>query len=310
MSWSRGRSASTRPDSTMRLPRSARFTVPVTSDSPRSRKSLRICSRSASRIFCRITCLAACAPMRPKVSASSGSSITSPRVASAFSATASVMAIWCAGSSCSSSGTTVQRRNAWYSPLSRSISTRTSTSSLKRFLVADASAISRARNTVSLPTLFSRDSASTSTRISLLTLSLRPSHVRHQPGAVDVLESNMLPRAIHFQHDPPLLDALYHAVEAAPPAQRQLELDAHALPLEPAKILQPLERTVESRRRDLEPFVIDPLHGERAREMLAHALAIVERDSARRIDEDPQQPGARAFQVHELVAEAFERAAY
>jgi hypothetical protein len=46
ISWSRGSSASTRPDSTIRLPRSARFTVPVTRDSPRSRKSLRICSRS------------------------------------------------------------------------------------------------------------------------------------------------------------------------------------------------------------------------------------------------------------------------
>ena len=78
ISWSRGITPSMRPDSTMTLPRSMRLTVPVSRLSSRSRKSLRICSRSASRIFCRITCFAACAPMRPNSTGSSGSSMTSP----------------------------------------------------------------------------------------------------------------------------------------------------------------------------------------------------------------------------------------
>jgi hypothetical protein len=54
---------------------SARLTVPTKILSPRDRKSLSNCSRSASRIFCRITCLAACAPMRPIGTESIGSSM-------------------------------------------------------------------------------------------------------------------------------------------------------------------------------------------------------------------------------------------
>ena len=53
---------------------SMRLTVPVTRCSLRSKKSFSTCSRSASRIFCRITCFAAWAPIRPK---STGSSATS-----------------------------------------------------------------------------------------------------------------------------------------------------------------------------------------------------------------------------------------
>ena len=104
--WSRGKSASMRPDSMITLPRSIRLIVPVTSNSSRSRKSLNTCSRSASRIFCRMTCFAVCAPMRPKSTGSSGSSIMSPSSRPSPRSGASVMAIWRAGSSCSSSGTT------------------------------------------------------------------------------------------------------------------------------------------------------------------------------------------------------------
>src|SRR6185503_2517681 len=248
---------------------------------PRSRKSLRICSRSASRIFCRITCLAACAPMRPKVSASSGSSITSPRVASGFSSTASVMAIWCAGSSCSSSGTTVQRRNAWYSPDSRSISTRTSTSSLKRFLVAEASAISSARNTVSFATFFSRDRASTRRRRSLLMFPKppNPSHVRHEPGAIDVLECQMLALSLHLKHHLAVLDSDEPSLETAPPVAGQLQLHARFAAGEALVIREPLQRPVQSGRRHLQALVVDSLHRECAREMVAHAGAILDRDA-------------------------------
>src|SRR3989338_8552978 len=63
---------------------------------------------------------------------------------------------------------TSQRRKDSYSPVLRSIETRTSASSGKRFLVAEASADSNDSNTISLSTLFSRDSASTSNKISRL----------------------------------------------------------------------------------------------------------------------------------------------
>ena len=73
--WSRGITASRRPISMIALPRSMRLIVPETMCSLRSRKSLSTCSRSASRIFCRITCLAAWAPTRPNSIGSSGSSM-------------------------------------------------------------------------------------------------------------------------------------------------------------------------------------------------------------------------------------------
>ena len=56
---------STLPLSTIMSPLSMRLTVPTKIFSPRAIKSLSNISRSASRIFCRMTCLAAMAPMRP-----------------------------------------------------------------------------------------------------------------------------------------------------------------------------------------------------------------------------------------------------
>src|SRR5438309_1583794 len=107
----RGSSASRRPDSMTALPRSMRFTVPVTSSSPRDRKSFRICSRSASRMRCRITCFAVCAPMRPNSIGSSGSSMNSSSLTSALRFCASDSGICAGGVSSASSGTTFQRRN-------------------------------------------------------------------------------------------------------------------------------------------------------------------------------------------------------
>ena len=94
------------------LPRSMRFTVPVTSSSPRDRKSLRICSRSASRMRCRITCFAVCAPMRPNSTFGIGCSITSSTLASALprSWASSTESIWAVFQSGASSGSTRQRR--------------------------------------------------------------------------------------------------------------------------------------------------------------------------------------------------------
>src|SRR5450756_1059268 len=75
---SRGNKASILPNSMIALPRSSLLTVPDTRCSLRSMKSANTCSRSASRIFWKMTCFAACAPMRPKSMDSSGSSMNSP----------------------------------------------------------------------------------------------------------------------------------------------------------------------------------------------------------------------------------------
>mmetsp|Transcript_43697 Transcript_43697/g.77010 ORF Transcript_43697/g.77010 Transcript_43697/m.77010 type:complete len:235 (+) Transcript_43697:803-1507(+) len=78
------RRPSTRPLSTMMSPLSRRLTVPTKIFSPRDMKSFSNCSRSASRIFCRMTCLAAWAPMRPIGTDSIGSSIWSSTSMSAI----------------------------------------------------------------------------------------------------------------------------------------------------------------------------------------------------------------------------------
>ena len=67
---------------------------------------------------------------------------------------------------------TSQRRNVSYSPLSRSIVTRTSMSPPWRFLVADASAASRASKMMASSTPFSFETASTTSRMSLLIVRL------------------------------------------------------------------------------------------------------------------------------------------
>ncbi len=69
------RRPSTRPLSMIRSPLSMRLTVPTKILSPRDMKSLSSISRSASRIFCRMTCLAAMAPMRPMGTLSTGFSM-------------------------------------------------------------------------------------------------------------------------------------------------------------------------------------------------------------------------------------------
>ena len=57
----------------MTLPYSTRLTSPLTISLMRSLNSSYCLSRSASRPFCTITCLAVCAAMRPKSIGGSGS---------------------------------------------------------------------------------------------------------------------------------------------------------------------------------------------------------------------------------------------
>ena len=140
-----------------------RLTVPVKIFSPRSMNSRSSISRSASRMRCSTTCLAVMAPIRPIGTDSTCSSMKSPTAISAMRSSASISSSSASGFCRPASlGTTSQRRKVSYSPLSRSMATRMSTSPLYSFLVAWASAISMAPNTTSRSTFFSRAIASTS----------------------------------------------------------------------------------------------------------------------------------------------------
>ena len=102
---------STRPASTMMSPLSMRLTVPTKIFSPRAMKSLSNISRSASRIFCKMTCLAAIAPIRPMGNDSMPSSMYSPSSTSATRSRASISSSSASGfCKPASSGTTNQRR--------------------------------------------------------------------------------------------------------------------------------------------------------------------------------------------------------
>jgi len=93
---------SPRPRSTTVPLHSTRFTTPWTIWPTRSLNSSNWCSRSASRTFCTITCLAVCAAMRPKSIGGSTSTNASPTffAGSRFCACASVS--WLCSSSTAS----------------------------------------------------------------------------------------------------------------------------------------------------------------------------------------------------------------
>jgi hypothetical protein len=104
----------------MTLPYSTRLTTPWTISPMRSLNSLYWRSRSASRTFCTITCLAFWAAMRPKSTGGSGSAMKSPRLAAGFLLRASVSDIWV--ESFSTLSTTMRRRFSRISPDFGSIS--------------------------------------------------------------------------------------------------------------------------------------------------------------------------------------------
>ncbi len=85
---------SARPRSTMTLPYSTRFTVPLTISPMRSLYSPNWRSRSASRTFCTMTCLAFCAATRPNSSGGRCSAMRSPTLASGLRFWASASVIW------------------------------------------------------------------------------------------------------------------------------------------------------------------------------------------------------------------------
>ena len=92
----------------MTLPYSTRLTVPLTISPMRSLYSSNWRSRSASRTFCTITCLADCAAMRPKSIGGSSSAMKSPGCASGLRSRASLTAI-CLAKSSTVSTTSISR---------------------------------------------------------------------------------------------------------------------------------------------------------------------------------------------------------
>jgi hypothetical protein len=115
ISSSRRMMASPRPRSTITLPYSTRLTVPLTISPMRSLYSSYCRSRSASRTFCTMTCLADCAAMRPKSIGGSCSAMKSPTCASGLRPRASRSEIWRANSSTFS--TTSISRCSFISPV-------------------------------------------------------------------------------------------------------------------------------------------------------------------------------------------------
>src|SRR6266849_3608234 len=160
---------------------------------------------------------------------------------------ASEKAICWDGFSTASSATTCQRRKDSKSPVLRSIATRTSTSSLKRFFVAEAIAISRAPNTTSLWTFFSRASASACSSSSRL---MYPSGIMAwAPGA----------------HGPGEIPAAIDRM-----AQAHLGLVAGKA----GKIRRLFQPAVQTRGGNLQPVVLDPLDFEHPLQLFAHGLAV------------------------------------
>ena len=157
------------PRSTYTPLRSTRLTMPETSVMTRSLYSSTTCARSASRTFCTMTCLAVCAAIRPKATDSIGTSTKPSTTAAGSMSSASSRRSSCSGTSSSveSSANTFQRRKVSYSPVLRSIATRTSMSSPCLRRVAEASAASSASKMISRATPFSLDTASTTSRICL-----------------------------------------------------------------------------------------------------------------------------------------------
>src|SRR5271169_3183684 len=316
--WSRGSSASILPNSTMALPRSMRLMVPETRWSLRSIKSLKICSRSASRIFWKITCLAACASMRPKSTDSSGSSMNSSIWMPGLHFCASDSLMCRSGVSNVSSSITCQRRKEEYSPVSRSMLTLTSASSVIRFLVAEASAASNAPNTSSLSTLFSRAKASTNNKTSrFITVSnyhafaerkhLYRSECRHQARLVQIGQHYRHLLAFHIQLQHPILDFTQNADEILASFHRHAQLDARLLAAKTHKIRFFFQWPIQSRRRHLQPVIVHALYHKQTCQLVADPLAIIQRNAAGLVEKHPVQTASRNFQVNQFVPQTRQR---
>src|SRR5512138_3774602 len=166
-------------------------------------------------------------------------------------------------------------------------------SSVYFFLVAEASAISSAPNTMSRGTFFSRARTSTSITNSrlpatgLLDATLIPSQFRHQARALDVIQRQPHARLpFQFHADAPCFGAAQHPHELAPPGcVGRSHPDLRLVSGEARKIARLAQRPVEARRRHFEPLVIHAFDLEYAGELAAHRRAILDVDAAGLVDE-------------------------
>src|SRR5512134_3313564 len=297
----------------MTLPYSTRLTMPLTISPTRSLYSSYCRSRSASRTFCTMTCLAFCAATRPKSSGGSGSAMRSPISASGLRRLASSRLICVASFSIVS--TTAITRASRVSPVRASISQRMSISAPYRDLAAFWIASSIAWMTMRRSIDFSRATASaickSSSRLALmpakamlLILQVLGSH-----GAVRDARSSPLFRAgqrlanelvgqdetrladererqpevratgpLEIDRDPDLarLVALERAAEPLAALDRLAQLD---LVLE---VRGTHERTIDAGRGDLEPVAAghEVVRIEQRGDLPRDRLAIVDADAA------------------------------
>src|SRR4051794_9098647 len=187
-------------------------------------------------------------------------------------------------------------------------------SSVYFFLVAEASAISSAPNTMSRGTFFSRARTSTSIPNSrlpattgLLAATFNPSQLRHQARPLDIVERKThrcLP--FQFHRHAPILGAAQRSHEPAP-AARIGRAHPHVGPLsgKAREIRLLAKRPIQSGGRNLEALVIHAFDLEHSRELAAYRHAILDFDAARLVDEEAQvPPPVRRLQVDELVPHA------
>src|SRR5882672_425695 len=125
-------------------------------------------------------------------------------------------------------------------------------SSVYFFLVAEASAISSAPNTISRGTFFSRASTSTSITSSRFPAAsspaTHPSQFRHQPRPLDVLERKRHCLPVQFHRHLSRLGAAQHAdVLPAPACIGRTHPDLGLLPRKPGEVTVLAQRPVESR---------------------------------------------------------------
>src|SRR6188508_1238956 len=150
--------------------------------------------------------------------------------------------------------------------------TRTSHSSPCFLRVAEASAASSASKMISLSTLFSFETASTTSRISLFitrtpstfnrrslrerrTLNFMPSYQSSQRGEscpADLCELYAHGEIVHIHLDALAVRTAKHARVSLAAIARHLELDLHAVVHELREMLRRAQYAVQSRRRNLE----------------------------------------------------------
>src|SRR6185295_14427542 len=129
--------------------------------------------------------------------------------------------------------------------------TRTSHSSPCFLRVAEASAASSAPKMISLSTLFSFETASTTSKISLFMIYL-PSLQRRQSRPADFREPYAHGEIVHVHLDVLAVGLAQHARVALAPVARHLQFDLHAVVHEAREVFRRSQHPVESRRRNFE----------------------------------------------------------